>query len=107
MSQITYLTTNEYQNKTSVQAQSCGGLVLTSSSAEGSSTHTSRSVATAQSGQISTSAVVEGIEKELGVDLDVSSDSEFHSILQKNGAGPLSGLLKMAYGTKKKAGTKK
>ena len=40
-------------------------------------------------------------QKELGVDLQVDSDSELHSILRKNGAGPLSGLLEMAYGTKK------
>ncbi len=103
---IIYLTTDAYQDEVSTQAHSCGGLVLTLSSAGSSSTHTNETVVS-QNEHGATSAVVKGIEKELGVDLDVSSDSEFHSILQKNGAGPLSGLLKMAYGTKKKAGTKK
>lgn len=106
MNNIVYLTADAYQDEMSTQAQSCGGLVLTLSSAGSSSTYTSRSAAAAQSEQISTSAIVNGIEKELGVDLDVSSDTELHSILRKNGAGPLSELLKMAYGTKKqKSGT--
>ena len=55
----------------------------------------------ARSEQSATSAIVKGIEKELGVDLDVSSDAELYSILRKNGAEPLSELLKMAYGAEK------
>ncbi len=75
-----------------------GNCVITMSS----SAHVNGNTAASQNEQGATRAIVKGIEKELGIDLDVNSDSELHSILRKNGAGPLSGLLKMAYGTENK-----
>ena len=66
-----------------------------------SNAHINQTTLTMQDERIATTAMVKSIEKELGVDLQVDSDSELHSILRKNGAGPLSGLLEMAYGTKK------
>ncbi|MBI2048171.1 MAG: hypothetical protein HYT27_03450 [Parcubacteria group bacterium] len=67
-----------------------------------SSTHTNGNTSGAKDGQVATSAVVKGIEKELGVNLEVDSDAALYSILEKSGAGPLSGLLKKAYGTENK-----
>lgn len=75
-----------------------GNYVITMSS----STHANGNTAILQNERGAASGIVKGIEKQLGVDLDVSSDSELHSILRENGAGPLSGLLKMAYGTESK-----
>lgn len=68
-----------------------------------SSTHSNGTTSALDAGKgASTSAIVKSIEKDLGVDLEVNSDSELNSILYKNGAGPLSGLLRMAYGAEKK-----
>lgn len=67
-----------------------------------SSTYSNGNGNTSNNEKSTTSAIVKGIEKDLGIDLEVSSDSELNLILQKNGAGPLSGLLRMAYGAEKK-----
>ncbi|MDP3874973.1 MAG: hypothetical protein Q8Q22_00420 [bacterium] len=93
-----YMSETEILSCTAEILRTYGNYVITMSS----STNVNGNTVASQNEQGATSAVVKGIEKELGIDLDVNSDSELHSILRKNGAEPLSGLLKMAYGMEKK-----
>ena len=52
--------------------------------------------------QMATSVIVDGLEKDLGVELSVTTDAELRSKFRRTGAAPLLELLDELYGTAEK-----